>query len=126
MECERIVLVEDQLTLHQTAQVLSEQLGSADVAVARDGASALRLVRQYRPDLVILSHDALDGQTGQIIQGLRRDPTTQTIPVLVLCSTARLGQTLCRQGASGYLVRPFDVDELLEVVRASRPSGKAA
>ncbi len=88
------------------------------VSVARDGFTALDLVRRDPPDLVVLDL-MLPGMTGiEVCEKLRSERSA----VLVLMLTAR-DATADRvrgldAGADDYLVKPFAYEELLARVRA--------
>lgn len=93
------------------------------VSVARDGYTALELVRRDPPDLVVLDV-MLPGPSGiEVCQKMRAENVgSDSSPVLVLMLTAR-DATADRvrgldAGADDYLVKPFAYEELLARVRA--------
>ena len=102
------------------------------VSIARDGYTALELVRREPPDLVVLDV-MLPGLSGiEVCEKMRAEGIgAQTAPVLVLMLTAR-DATSDRVrgldvGADDYLVKPFAYEELLARVRAllrRRPAGR--
>ncbi|MGD2068442.1 MAG: response regulator transcription factor [Gemmatimonadota bacterium] len=89
-----------------------------EVAVARTGGEALRIIREEELDLVILDV-MLPGMNGfEVCRRLRRDGSG--VPVLML--TAR-GEEVDRLmgfdlGADDYVTKPFSVPELLARIRA--------
>ena len=78
-------------------------------------------VKRLAPDLVILDHMILDGEGSgwQLLQALRRDPTTAGLPVVV-CTGAvqrvRENQALLDRLGACVVFKPFDIDRLLEAV----------
>ena len=115
-----IVVVNDSPELLELAEML---LGDEDfdVKVALMGRGALELIRTTLPDLVILDVRLPDVSGWDILQALKLDPKTSTIPVLV-CSAAvqelrGLESQLARMGVD-VLIKPFAIDTLLEKVKA--------
>ena len=88
-----------------------------DVAVASDGAGALRLAASHRPDLVVLDLGLPDMDGVQVIRGLRG---WTNVPIIVLSGRAGSQDKVAAldAGADDYVTKPFGVDELLARVRA--------
>ncbi|HWP18221.1 MAG TPA: ATP-binding protein [Burkholderiaceae bacterium] len=90
------------------------------VVTAAHGGEALDLARRLRPDLVLtdVMMPVLDGFA--LVERLRRDPVTATIPIVML--SARAGEEAkiegLQAGADDYLVKPFSARELLGCVQA--------
>lgn len=118
MPLPRVLVVDDDARIAASVRRALVYDGYA-VTVAADGQSALNLLRDDPPDLLILDVmlPKVDGL--EVCRRLRADPTT-AIPILML--TARdatsdkvLGLDV---GADDYLVKPFAYEELLARVRA--------
>lgn len=113
----RILLVDDEVELTEPLGRLLMREGY-DVEVAADGALGSQLVRQYRYDLLILDW-MLPYQTGlEICQQLRAGGNTT--PVLFLTAKDTLDDRVqgLDSGADDYLMKPFELRELLARVRA--------
>src|SRR5918996_4146382 len=85
-----------------------------------DGAIALRLVREYHPDLLILDL-MLPGMDGlEICRQLRQDAATARLPILMLTAKAEEVDRVVglEVGADDYVVKPFSPRELVARVRA--------
>ncbi len=114
-----ILVVEDEIDI---LRLVAHNLKSADfeVLTAQDGYEALSLAKKHLPQLVILDL-LLPGLDGfEVCRELKRSPTTQKIPILML--TAR-GEEVDRivgleLGADDYVVKPFSPRELVLRVRA--------
>ena len=85
-----------------------------------DGVAALAAARERRPDLILtdVMMPRLDGFG--LLQALRADPGTRSVPVIML--SARAGEESrvegMQEGADDYLVKPFSARELLARVTA--------
>lgn len=113
----RILVVEDDRSLVR-ALVSNLEVRGYEVAVAGDGAEAIRRAADHRPDLVILDL-GLPGVDGLSVLASLRGWTD--IPVLVL--SARGGEIdkieALDAGADDYVAKPFGMGELLARIRAA-------
>jgi two-component system phosphate regulon response regulator PhoB len=81
---------------------------------------ALRLVREHRPDLLILDL-MLPGMDGlEVCRHLRQDAATARLPILMLTAKAEEVDRIVglEVGADDYVVKPFSPRELVARVRA--------
>ena len=113
----RILVVDDET---QITRVLRTSLSTHayDVRVANDGETALEIMKDWTPDLVItdLSMPNMDG-----LELTRRLRTTSSIPILILSvrGEERTKVQALDAGADDYVTKPFGMDELLARVRAT-------
>lgn len=103
-----IAIIDDDVPI---GDMLSELLTRAGYAVLRaySGTEALYLLRQQRPDLVLLDL-MLPGLSGEEVL-----PQIKNIPVIVLSAKADVEDkvSLLLSGAADYMTKPFDTKELL-------------
>ncbi|HEX9428675.1 MAG TPA: ATP-binding protein, partial [Candidatus Polarisedimenticolia bacterium] len=113
----RILLADDNADMRNYVQrLLSDRYA---VRAVPDGVAALAAAREEPPDLV-LSDVMMPGLDGfGLLQELRKDERTRTIPVILL--SARAGEEATVEGlgagADDYVVKPFSARELLARVR---------
>ena len=74
-------------------------------------------IRQYKPDLIILDI-FISGSDGRVIcKELKKSKTTTNIPVILFSATNRLEAYTKDSNAQGYLKKPFETMELVNIVR---------
>lgn len=103
-----ILIVDDDAAIGNLEQEVLERAGYA-VQRAYSGTEALLLLKNRRPDLVLLDL-MLPGLTGEEVL-----PQLQGLPVIVVSAKAAVQDkvTLLLGGAADYLTKPFDTKELL-------------
>ncbi|HTT11622.1 MAG TPA: response regulator transcription factor [Burkholderiaceae bacterium] len=114
---ESILIVEDQRDLAELAALHLGEI-ARDVRVCGDGPSALREVQSRAPDLVVLDL-GLPGLDGlEVCRRLRALP--RYIPVLMLTARGSDAERVLglETGADDYLVKPFNVLELVARAKA--------
>ncbi|AFZ52701.1 two component transcriptional regulator, winged helix family [Cyanobacterium aponinum PCC 10605] len=115
----RILLVEDEIELATTLQGILQQEGY-HVEISHDGEQGLNLALKQNYDLLILDW-MLPHKSGlEICQQIRHQPFFIKTPVLFLTAKDTLDDRVLGldAGADDYLVKPFELRELLARVRA--------
>jgi CheY-like chemotaxis protein len=114
----RVLVVDDDDVIRQLITVNLE-LEGFEVIPAVDGQDALDKVKDAQPDVVTLDvmMPRVDGW--EAAERLRADPETAHIKVILLSARAQESdiQRGERIGVDAYLTKPFDPDELIDVVR---------
>ncbi len=116
----RVLLADDNADMRAYVERLLRGQGWAVEAVS-DGQAALEAARARPPDLVLsdVMMPRLDGFG--LLRALRAEPSTRTVPILLL--SARAGEEATVEGltagADDYLTKPFSARELLARVGAA-------
>lgn len=99
---------------------LDLQLSGYTVDYATDGHIGLQKAQQEKYDCIILDvmMPRIDGF--QVCSQLRQNPATKDIPIILLTAKGTLEDKIIgfNSGADDYLVKPFDIQELLVRLRA--------
>jgi CheY-like chemotaxis protein len=123
----RVLVVDDDDVIRQLITVNLE-LEGFEVIPAVDGQDALDKVKDAQPDVVTLDvmMPRVDGW--EAAERLRADPETAHIKVILLSARAQESdiQRGERIGVDAYLTKPFDPDELIDVVRRLAESSGSA
>ncbi|MDI7277048.1 MAG: response regulator [Anaerolineae bacterium] len=92
-----------------------------EVITAKTGAEALDKARQEGPDAVISEYTLPDMSGADLSGALRQRSETAAIPILILSASAGVSERVAslRAGASDYLVKPPDAQELIARLRAA-------
>ncbi len=117
-----VLVVDDETFI---VDILTEALESAGYQVyTAAGDATLRTAREVRPDLILLDilMPAMDG--GDVSRRLRADPRTAGIPIIALTALLDIHTRMAEMPVDDYLVKPFDLAELLDHVR--RWTGRAS
>src|SRR6266478_2496693 len=89
-----------------------------EVRIARDGSTALTAVRQQRPDVILLDvmMPGMDGM--QVLDHLKLDPKTASIPVVMVTAKTQDEDVLAgyRSGADYSITKPFTTREILNAI----------
>ncbi|RAS61917.1 two-component system KDP operon response regulator KdpE [Lentzea atacamensis] len=113
----KVLVVDDEPQIVRALRINLTARGY-EVLTAPDGATALRLAADGKPDVVVLDLGLPDMDGTDVIAGLRG---WTTLPIIVL--SARSGSTdkvdALDAGADDYVTKPFGMDELLARLRAA-------
>lgn len=113
----KILVVDDELT---SCLILENFLASQyDVYAASSGFEALNWLKEHLPDLII-SDIRMDGMDGfELLKEIRLSGYTKHTPIIMLSAHVESKERIkCyRLGAQDYLSKPFNPEELKEVVK---------
>jgi two-component system, chemotaxis family, chemotaxis protein CheY len=116
------LIVDDSSSVRQMVGYTLRQAGFA-VLEGHDGADALEKLGDQRVNLIItdLNMPVMDGI--EFIRHLRAKPNSRYTPVLMLTTESQLEkkQQGKSAGATGWIVKPFHPEKLLEVVAKVAP-----
>jgi EAL domain-containing protein (putative c-di-GMP-specific phosphodiesterase class I)/CheY-like chemotaxis protein len=114
-----VLVVDDEAPLRRLLGVALADAGYG-VVEARGGRQALDLISHASYDLVLLDV-RMPGMSGlEVLRVLRSRPETRALPVIMVTGADEVADTIggLDAGATDYVVKPFDVEEVLARVRA--------
>lgn len=113
----KILVIDDEPELVKAVQIRLKANGY-DVEVTYDGLAGIDRAKEVRPDLILLDiiMPGMDGY--EVSKKLKADPDTKDIPVIIFsASQQRDLEEKCKDvGVSGFIMKPFDTQELLAAV----------
>lgn len=110
----RILIVDDSQSILDVMSLALEAEGYEVITSATD--APLRHMQGDLPDLILLDVLLSGEDGGEICQRLKSDERTRHIPIILISAHAGLHETAARCGADGFLIKPFHLQELREVV----------
>ncbi|MGE3174285.1 MAG: two-component system response regulator [Planctomycetota bacterium] len=112
-----VLIIEDEKLIIVSTQMVLEAAGF-HVRSATNGEDGIAEARRLTPDLILLDimMPGIDGW--ETLTRLKRDPATANIPVIIFTARehARGHQKSAEMGAADYFRKPFEPDELIELV----------
>lgn len=117
-----ILVVDDSSSMRQMVNFTLAAAGYT-VVEAQDGADALTKSSHHKADLVItdLNMPNMDGIT--LTRRLRATPAYKFVPIVLLTTESQVERKMEGKaaGATGWIVKPFQVEQLLAVVKKVCP-----
>ena len=122
-----VLVVDDDPDILEALSEILEAEGF-EIRRARNGKEALDRLEPDAPQLILLDlmMPVMDGW--EFAQRMRqRPPEIARIPIIVLSADRNVGSKAADLGAVGHLAKPFELNDLLELVRRSlEPAAGAA
>jgi len=118
VKLKRILCIEDESEMIDLIRLILGRRGF-DVIGATGGVEGLELIRQEKPDLILLDLMMPDMDGWEVYQQMKADEVTREIPVIVVTAKAQsidkvLGLHIAK--VDDYIAKPFSPQELLNSV----------
>ena len=114
----KVLTVDDSRTIRNMLLVTLNNAGFETIQ-AEDGVEGLEVLENANPDVIVtdINMPRLDGFG--FIEGVRKNDKYRAVPILVLTteSDPDKKQRARQAGATGWIVKPFDPEKLVEAVR---------
>lgn len=113
----RVLVVEDSAVIRRLIEVCLRP-ANLDIVMREDGPSGLEAALHESPDLLVLDIGLPEMDGWEVLDRLRSDPKTQSLPVLVL--TAHAEEESRRRadegGADSFVTKPFQPNDFRQEV----------
>ena len=112
----RVLIVDDDQGLVDLLVDVFDKDGRFEIRSANNGFDAGMLVKEFRPDLVVLDVMLPDINGKEVCQRVRSDPTLESVKIICISGMVERNkvQELRDAGADDFLQKPFTVDQVLE------------
>ncbi|MGH2720189.1 MAG: ATP-binding response regulator, partial [Actinomycetota bacterium] len=114
----KVLYIEDNASNLRLIERLMDHRPDTELLTAMQGSLGLELAENHHPQLILLDLHLPDMTGDQVLATLRQTPATRDIPVVILSADATPGHVrrLRDAGAQGYLTKPLELKDLLEVL----------
>jgi excisionase family DNA binding protein len=112
----KVLLVDDDVELVEVMTKFLEEDGRFEVKIATTGFDAGMLVKEYRPDLLVLDVMLPDINGKEVCQRVRADNTMEEVRILCISGMIEEDkiQDLRLAGADDFMHKPFDAEQLID------------
>src|SRR5437879_8747274 len=112
----KVLLVDDDAELVELMNKVLEEDGRFEVRIATNGFDAGMMVKEYRPDLIVLDVMLPDINGKEVCHRVRSDATLEDVRILCISRMIEEDkiQELRLSGADDFLHKPFDIEELID------------
>jgi len=112
----KLLIVDDDEELVDLLRDAFERDGRFEIKVANNGFEAGMLVKEFRPDLVVLDVMLPDINGKEVCQRVRSDATLDTVKIICISGMVEQDKVaeLRAAGANDFMQKPFTVDRLME------------
>ena len=123
-----VLYIEDNLANVNLIEHVLDYRRDIHLITAMQGRLGIELALQHRPELILLDLHLPDISGETVLAELRANVTTATAPIIVLTAdaTERQHARLLAAGATGYLTKPIDVRQLLDLVNHNLSNSRDA
>jgi len=112
----KVLLVDDEIELLELMSRALGEDGRFEVRTASNGFDAGMMVKEYRPDVIVLDVMLPDINGREVCQRVRADTTLSDVRILCISGMVEDDkiQELRLAGADDFLKKPFEMDNLIE------------
>jgi excisionase family DNA binding protein len=112
----KVLVVDDDLELVELIQRVLDDDGRFEVRTVNNGFDAGMMVKEYRPDLIVLDVMLPDINGKEVCQRVRSDSNMEEVRILCISGMIEEDkiQDLKLAGADDFLSKPFDLEELID------------
>jgi PAS domain S-box-containing protein len=113
-----VLYIEDNLANLEVMELVLAYRPGVKLISAMQGRLGFALAKEHHPELVLLDMRLADISGREVLDGLKGDPSTADIPVVILSGEAlpRDVDALLRAGARAYLTKPFRMEVILQLM----------
>jgi len=112
----KILIAEDDKAIIEVVKIILENEGYI-IFTADQGKTVFEIIDQHQPDLILLDIWLYGEDGGQIAKNIKGKPHTSQIPLILMSANNETEKITKEVGADDFLLKPFNIDDLLYIVR---------
>ena len=112
----KVLLVDDDQDLVELMHRMLDEDGRFEVRIANNGFDAGMMVKDYRPDIIVLDVMLPDINGKEVCQRVRSDATMDDVKIICISGMVEQDkiEDLRASGADDFLQKPFEVEQLVD------------
>jgi twitching motility two-component system response regulator PilH len=120
----RILIVDDSPSQLMGMKRIVEKLGH-EALTAEDGAAGVEAAKAQKPDLILMDVVMPNLNGFQATRAISKEATTAHIPIVLVTTKDQETDKVwgMRQGAKAYITKPFNENQLIEVINSLLAGG---
>ncbi|MFG2639878.1 response regulator [Streptomyces sp. NPDC048370] len=119
----RVVVVDDEALVRSGFQMILNASDGIEVVATAEGAQAADVIRRERPDVVLLDIRMPDVDGLTVLRQIQTLPDPPHVAMLTTFDTDEYILTALRSGASGFLLKDTEPEQLAQLVRTLAAGG---
>ena len=117
----KILIVDDDVSISQLVQATLAKTRLYEVRVENRSRQALAVVKEFRPDLILLDVDMPGMDGGEVARQIRADESVRATAIIFftsLLSQSEAGQGLVERSGDQFLAKPIDPAVLIRSIES--------
>ncbi len=119
MDKKKILVVDDEVSLTRLLKLNLEKTGRFEVREENQGASVIKVVKEFRPDMIFLDVMMPDMDGSTVADTIRSTPGMDSIPIVFLTAVVSREEADAQKGVIGgqpFLAKPANIETVLACI----------
>ncbi len=116
MKEERILIVEDDLSIAENIQEILELLGYVNIDIANSANQCIKIVKKYRPDLIFMDIKLKGDKDGIELGEIVKQMVDAPLVFVTSYSDPTIIERAKRISPAGFIVKPFNTNDIHAIV----------
>jgi len=112
----KVLIAEDDKAIVDVVKIILENDGF-EVYTANQGKAVHETIAQHSPDMILMDIWLFGEDGGKIAKQLKSKSETKIIPLVLMSANNATEKITKEVGADDFLLKPFNIDDLLYIVR---------